>query len=217
MGRRTMNESWGPRLRIITLTTGLLLLMALAGLLLWNLWPVLSSLPDLLYWALLIAVMAIAAFSIVLRRDKGRARSPQSRMGLEIAQGQNLCRVQELARQITWAQHGGLMQNRLQLELRNLARRLIAIRRGVSAEEARELLRAGGWSGASDLERCLSQERPLPRFPRLRHRIRALIRGQQGDSRFQQELQQAIQELEAYSREESFAHDHNRQRSGRED
>ena len=210
-----MERSWGPRLRFISLLTGLLLLVCLAGLLFWSLWPLLLALPDLFYWTLLVAAAAIVTLFILIGR-KRRARRTHG-MKLEVSQRQNLGRVQELARQISWAEQGGLFQDKLRLELRQLARQLIAICRGVSAERARELLRAGGWAGQRELERFLNEERPRPRFPQFAHRIRALMQGRQVDARFERELNRAVQTLEAYSREEFFDYDDQRQHAGRED
>jgi membrane protein implicated in regulation of membrane protease activity len=129
-----MERLWGRRLRLITLVTGLLLLFCLAGLLLWSLWSLLMALPDLFYWALLVTAVAIAALFILMGRERRAGRAQGT--GLEVSQRQNLGRVHELLRQISWAGQGGLFQDKLRLELRRLARQLIAIRRGISEERA---------------------------------------------------------------------------------
>ena len=216
--QKIMAESWGQRLRHLWLGSGLFLLLLLSAALLWRLWPFLLALPDLLYWTLLVLVLfsvAITVFPLWQRRGPRRRARPEL-----LGQKANWGRVRQLAWQINRASEYGALRVGPRRELRRLARRLIAIRRGVPQAEARRLLQAGGWSGDERLERVLSQTEPALHFVRLARLGRRLLGRSPQDIRYQQALQHAVQSLENYSREE-FTHaqssDAQRQGSGRED
>ncbi|OGF53232.1 MAG: hypothetical protein A2Z21_09705 [Candidatus Fraserbacteria bacterium RBG_16_55_9] len=204
-----MNESWGQRLRSITLATGLLLLSSIAGLLLWRVWPLLMALPDLLYWSILVVVLAMAALSVALRERKGRAHRVRERMTV-MSQRRNVGRVQELVNEITGAEQSNFLQNKLRQDLRGVAFRVVAIRQGVPEGRARERVNAGDWSGHARLEQFLRDNRPM-RVPILTQLAHKLLGRHGGNGQFQQLLQKAVQSLEDYSREEPYDDDHQRQ------
>jgi len=190
----------------------------LAAAILRRLWPFLLALPDLLYWALLVLVLFVLSWGVFAGLPRQKHRRRQARPAL-LGQKINRGRVRQLAWQINRASEYGAFRSGLRRELRHLARRLIAIRQGVPPAEARRLLRAGGWSGDERLERFLNRTEPAPRYVWLARLGRRLLGQSPQDLQYQQELQQAVQSLENYSREE-FTHaqlsDAQRQEPGRE-